>query len=239
MKAMKISILGVLSIGSAVAAFSAADKMPTKENPTTITYFDAAAGATPPDAHGATYRFIDSKDPAVADIAQFGFRTIERVGAMLVTEITRELATRETSQAVSIMHLKGLELPKPVAGQPRVTAIKRTSLMLRDPSNAPDGADVAALNKIHTQLMADEAPDRMLVQQIEQAGQPTEWRVYRSIAASQSCLACHGDPKTFRPGVKEALDLLYPEDKAVDYSAQEWRGVLRVSIVPAEAGAKK
>jgi len=87
--------------------------------------------------------------------------------------------------------------------------------------------------------MADQTPDKMLVQKIEQAGMPVEWRVYRPIAASQSCLSCHGDPKTFRPGVKEALDYLYPEDKAINYGAQEYRGVLRVSIEAAAAAPAK
>ena len=73
------------------------------------------------------------------------------------------------------------------------------------------------------------------MQKIEQPGQPVEWRVYRPIASTPACLACHGDPDKFRPGVKEALDRLYPHDKAVDYSAQEWRGVIRVSLTPAAA----
>lgn len=198
-----------------------------------VTYFDSEAVGTGPRPDGAVYTFVDAADPAVAEIAQFGYKTIDRVGGQLVSEVTRELATKEPSLAVSIMHLKRLELPKPVPGQLSVTAIKRTSLLIRNPANTPDGADQAALNRIHKQLMADQSVDKMLVQKIEQPGKPLEWRVYRPIASSQSCLACHGDPKTFRPGVKEALDAQYPEDKAVDYAAQEWRGVIRVSIAPA------
>lgn len=232
MKVTKYSVLSVLSGGLLLLGLSAADKMPLPA-PTTITYFDGETVANGPRPDGAIYTFVDSGDPAAAEIAQFGYKTIDRIGGMLISEVTHELATKETSLVVSVMHLKGLELPKPVTGQPTITAIKRTSLMLRNPSNAPDGADQAALDKIHKQLMADQLPDKMLVQRIEQTGKPVEWRVYRPIATSQSCLACHGDPKTFRPGVKEALDRQYPEDKAVDYSAHEWRGMIRVSVAPA------
>ncbi len=239
MKLMKSSILCLLSLGSLAVGLSAADPLPTSANPTKITYIDSETAATSPRPDGAVYTFVDSAEPAVAEIAKFGFNIIERIGGMLVTEVTKELATKETSLAVSVMHLKGLELPKSVAGKPTITAIKRTSLMLRDPLNAPDGADVAAMNKIHSQLMADQSPDKMLVQRIDQPGKPVEWRVYRPIASSQSCLACHGDPSTFRPGVKEALDRYYPEDKAINYASQEWRGVLRVSITPAVVAAKK
>ncbi len=231
MKVTKFSALCVVSGSLLLAGLIAAESTPPP--PSKITYLDSAAASTGPRPDGAVYTFMDSADPAVAEIATAGYKAIERIGGMLISEVNRELAAKETSLAVSVMHLKSLELPKPVAGQPKITAIKRTSLMLRSPLNAPDGADQAALDKIHKQLITGDTPDKMLVQKIEQPGKPVEWRVYRPIAASQSCLACHGDPATFRPGVKAALDQQYPEDKAIDYSAQEWRGVLRVSVAPA------
>ena len=240
MKATNFLVSSVIFAGLIPAVLSAADDLPTAANPTKVTYFDSPAVTAAAKTDGSTTAFVNPEDATAAAIGQYGYKMIERIGGMMITEVNHELANREISQAVSIMHLKSLELPKPVAGKPTVTAIKRTSLMLRDPHNAPDAADTEALEKIHKQLMADESPDKMLVQKIEKPGQPVEWRVYRPIAASQSCLACHGDPKTFKPGVKEALDSLYPEDKAIDYSAQEWRGMIRVSLTaPTPAPAKK
>ena len=236
MKAIKlltvISLLGCLVLAARSSATEAAK--PATE--TTITYLETP-NTVPAMADGSTATFVIGGDETANKIAQYGFKMIEQIGGLMIAEVNRELANREISEAVSVMHLKSMELPKPVAGRPTITAIKRTSLLIRDPLNAPDAADTAALNKIHSQLMADQLPDKMLVQKIERAGQPVEWRVYRPIGASQSCLACHGDPKTFRPGVKTALDLLYPEDKAVDYSVREWRGIIRVSMT-APAAAK-
>jgi Protein of unknown function (DUF3365) len=220
MKAGNFLVLTAFSCRILSASLSAADNPP--------------APATDP----LTYTFIDSADPSVAEIAKFGYDNIQHIGVLLITQVNHALATQETSQAVSVMHLKNLELPKPVAGQPTITAIKRTSMMLRDPRNAPDAADQAALELIHSQLTSDQTPDKMIVQRVDRPGLPVEWRVYRPIAASKSCLACHGDPKTFRPGVQEALDRLYPQDKAVDYAAQDWRGVIRVSLTAAIPAAK-
>ena len=132
-----------------------------------VTYFDSETIGNGPRPDGAVYTFVDSADPSVAEIAQFGYKAIDRIGGQLVSEVTRELAAKEPRLAVSVMHLKQLELPKPVPGQPTITAIKRTSLLIRNPANTPDGADQAALNKIHKQLMADESVDKMLVQKIE------------------------------------------------------------------------
>jgi hypothetical protein len=240
MRATKVSVGGFLALGLAAASLFAEGTPAPKTAPTKVlTYFDSASIPPGPRPDGAVYTFVDPADPAVAALAQYGFKAIDQIGGKMIAEVNRELATKETAQAVAILHLKDLQLPKPVAGQPTVTAIKRTSLMLRDPRNAPDGADAAALDKIHVQLMEDKSPDKMIVQKIEQPGHAVEWRVYRPIASTPACLACHGDPDKFRPGVKAALDQLYPQDKAVDYSAQEWRGVIRVSLAPAAPAAAK
>jgi hypothetical protein len=236
MKAInRLTVIGLLGC-LVLAARSSATEAAKPATEATITYLETP-NTVPVVSDGSTAAFVIGGDDTANKIAQYGFKMIEQIGGLMIAEVNRELANREISEAVSLLHLKSMELPKPVAGRPTITAIKRTSLLIRDPRNAPDAADTAALNKIHSQLMADQLPDKMLVQKIERAGQPVEWRVYRPIGASQSCLACHGDPKTFRPGVKAALDLLYPEDKAVDYSAREWRGIIRVSMT-APAAAK-
>jgi hypothetical protein len=195
---------------------------------------DAAKAPAPaPDKlDKATVTFVDPKDPSVAEITQTGYRAIDVVGTKLVNETTRELADKDTQQVVAILHLKDGKLPKSEPGKPKITAVKRTSLHIREKSNAPDSADRAALVKISDQLTDEGTADKVLVQKIEQDGKLVEWRVYRPIAVSKSCLACHGDPTKFAPGVREALDQQYPMDQAVDYSAQSWRGVLRVSLEP-------
>jgi hypothetical protein len=226
MKATKFTPGVVLTVGLLVAIVSA------QSGSNATTYTDSTkvpAGSKPT---GAVYTFVDPADPAAAAIAQAGYRAIDAVGQKLISETTRELATKDTKDAVAILHLKNFEMPKPVAGQPKITAVKRTSLHIRNPANTPDGADRGALLKISDQLTDEGSAAKMLVQKIEQEGKPVEWRVYRPIAASKSCLACHGDPTKFAPGVKEALDQMYPMDQATDYSAQSWRGVIRVSVEP-------
>lgn len=195
-----------------LAALSAADKAP------------ASGGGS------ANFSFVDADGANVAELAEFGSKQIERIGGMLVSEVTNELATKDTALAVGVLHLKSMELPKPVAGKPAVTAVKFTSVLVRNPLNAPDAADQAALNNIQTELDNDRPAPKILLQRIDHPGEAVEWRVYRPIAASKSCLACHGDPETFKPGVREALNRYYPEDKAVGYSPHEWRGFIRVSL---------
>lgn len=232
---MRLAAVSLLSCVTLVAGLKAAEAPATPPPHTVNGYFDDKPITGTPMGD-AKFSFVDSDDPAVAPIAKAGFNEIARVGGMMVSQVNEALVSDDIGTMVSVMHLKNLELPKPVPGKPVITAVKRTSLMLRDPHNMPDAADAAALARIHQQLMDDEKPDAMLVQRVDRPDQPTEWRVYRPIAATKSCLMCHGDPEKFKPEVKLALDRLYPQDKAVDYAAQEWRGIIRVSL--AEAAAK-
>ncbi|MDI1318980.1 MAG: DUF3365 domain-containing protein [bacterium] len=197
-----------------------------------------AADKAPASAAPSGFAFVDTAGADVAGLTEYGSKTIEQVGALLISETARELATKETALAVSVLHLKNLELPKPTAGKPTVTAIKFTSVLVRNPLNTPDAADQAALDKIQGELDNDRPAPKLLLQRVDHAGAAAEWRVYRPIAATQSCLACHGDPEKFRPGVKEALDRFYPNDKATGYSAHEWRGFIRVSLSDPTVAAK-
>lgn len=229
MQAMsRLVLTSISSCAIFAASLAAADTPPDNAQ------FFAGAKIKGTSMGDAKFAFVDRNDPAVEKIATIGYDEINRVGGLMVNQVNQSLVGDEIGVSVAAMHLKNLELPKPVAGKPAITAIKRTSLMIRDPQNAPDAADAAALELISQQLMDGEKPDSMLVQRVDRPGKPVEWRVYRPIATSKSCLVCHGDPEKFRPDVKAALDHLYPQDKAVDYQAQEYRGVIRVSLAEAK-----
>lgn len=181
------------------------------------------------------FSWADPADPTADAVGDAGERLIDRLGGSLMIEVERMLATVGPEAAVPALHLKNFTLPRPSPGQPRVTAIKLTSFRVRNPLNAPDTADLAALERIKDLLQSGLRLPRVLVQQVEHPGAPTEWRVYRPIAAAPDCLNCHGPVDSLPPGVRTSLERLYPGDRATDYFAYDWRGLLRVSY---EASAK-
>jgi len=166
---------------------------------------------------------------------------IQQVATNMTGEVQQLLATKGAEAAIDLVHLQNLKLPAAAAGKPQVITVKRTSLRVRQPTNVPDSADLAALLSIQTELMDGNSPPKLLIQQVEAAGSsPAEWRVYRPIGVSAQCLACHGPVASLSEGVRARLAKLYPEDKAVDYAPSDWRGVIRVSIVvPADTPAAK
>ena len=182
------------------------------------------------------FTWADPDDPAVAAIRQAGEDAITFIGNKLIRETSQVLAKQTADDAIDVLHLKNLTLPATGPGKPQITAVRRTSLLVRSIANAPDNADLAALISIQKEMMDGNSPPKVLVQHIPAAGSvPEEWRVYRPISVMSSCVVCHGPTDTLLPSVKAKLEKLYPEDKAVNYSLYQWRGVIRVSVAAAPA----
>ncbi len=199
--------------------------------------------AAPPDNLELQRKFtwIDAADPAAAAIRQVAEPVIQQAGYRMLSEVSRVLANQGAEAGIDQLHLKAWKFPVAAPGQPRITAVKRTSLRIRNPVNLPDNADLAALLSIQTALADGNTPPSVLVQRVEAAGPaPAEWRVYRPMITTTACLACHGPVDSLAPAVRVKLERIYPSDKATAYAANEWRGVIRVSLaVPDEAAPKK
>ncbi len=187
-----------------------------------------------------TITWIDPADPSVAAIRRIGEPTIARVGSTLIFEVERAIAEQGLAGAVDVVHLKNLPLPKPETGQPRVTAIRRTSLLIRNPDNAPDAADRAALERIKGALEDGSDVPRILVQRLDRPATPPEWRIYQPISTQPQCVKCHGPLENLQPEVRAAIVRRFPGDQAVGYPVYSWRGVIRLSLaVPESAGPVK
>ncbi len=194
----------------------------------------AADSARPGDP---TVTWIDPADPSVAAIRRTGEPVIARIGSTLIYEVERTIADKGLAGAVEVVHLKNLALPKPEPGQPRVMAIKRTSLLIRNPDNAPDAADRAALEKIKAALEEGTDVPKLLIQRLDRPDAPPEWRVYRPITTMPQCVKCHGPVESLQPEVRTSLARLFPGDLATGYPVYSWRGVIRLSLAAPESAA--
>lgn len=184
------------------------------------------------DRPAARAEFVDPSAPEVAAIRQAGETATAQLGARLVSELTTALAKGSPEAAVEVCHLKALPLTaeKP-AGQPSVVALKRISPRLRNPANAPDDAEQAALDHAAAFAAAGREVPPLLVQRIPRDGAP-EWRVYRSIVVQPACTTCHGATAAQSPALRAALQQRYPRDAALNYQAGDWRGFIRATIAP-------
>ncbi|HTL66990.1 MAG TPA: DUF3365 domain-containing protein [Lacunisphaera sp.] len=190
----------------------------------------AVAGSTP-------FIWIALDDPAAATIRRNADEIIKRVGTTLIYEVEHSIQTDGLIKTLQIAHLRDFKMPRLPANQPQLTAIKLTSLQLRNPANAPDAADRAVLTKINDALQEGDDVPPQLIQLVTPTGKPPEWRVYRPVSTMPVCIKCHGPVDSLAPEVRSYLAEHYPADKAVDYSGYQWRGLIRVSFV--ESGKAK
>lgn len=174
--------------------------------------------------------WADPADPAIAVVRQLGETVIDRASHTMVYEIERAVEEKGLVAAVDQIHLQRQVLPKSVPGQPRVTALKLTSQVLRNPANRPDSAEQAALDLINKAINDGTEVPTVLVQRLDRPAAPTEWRVYRPISTRPICLQCHGPTSELDPAVRARLAAQYPEDKAKDYAVYTWRGIIRTSL---------
>lgn len=212
--------------------------MKVRLNPVVLSLACCVLPLTAPASDSTTtpFAFVDPDDASVAEVRQLGDHTIDQAGNAMMLELRRELATKTPALAIGGLHLKNYKVPPAQAGQPAITAVHRTSLKVRNPANAPDAADRAALDLVQRQLVDGEHVSPVLVQKVEHPGQPVEWRVYRPLVVLKQCLDCHGDDGHLAPGVADTLKVFFPTDTAINYRPGEWRGMFRVSITLPPAG---
>jgi hypothetical protein len=183
--------------------------------------------------------WVDPNAPEVAEIRQWGEAATTALAKRLVGELTAALAQGGPETAVEVCHSKALPLTSAnVPEHPRISAAKRTSLKLRNPANAPDAAERAALQEVAARIARGEAPPAVLVQRIESGPEvKPEWRVYRPVAIQPACLVCHGPADTQSDALRARLRARYPRDAATGYRDGEWRGLVRVTVEAPEKRA--
>lgn len=126
--------------------------------------------------------------------------------------LQKAIAEKGFDGAVPFCNLQALTLTNTYKSDD--VLIKRVSLKFRNPGNAPDSLEREVLNK----LVAVQQPQIIRVSK-------NEVHYFKPIIMQAMCLSCHGDPKKdIQPKVKEEINRLYPDDKAIGYKEGELRG---------------
>lgn len=181
-------------------------------------------------------RPVDESSPAAsnADVAAPTEEEEEAVAAAgpaaaialtgeLMGRVSAAIAEGGPAYAIDFCSEEALPLTLSVADELGVV-IKRTSSRVRNPENAPDADERAALAYFEEQIDAGNALPEHLIRPVGD-----ETRYYRPIIVAELCTACHGPRDTLDPAVQDVLDRRYPDDQATGYSAGDFRGLIRVS----------
>ena len=112
----------------------------------------------------------------------------------------------------------------------RNMSIRRTSLRLRQPKNAPDAWELAQLQRFEERKAAGENPTAIEAGEYVELNGKKVFRYMKAIPTGPVCLNCHGGALT--PEVSAKLKELYPDDKATGFKIGDLRGAFTVTLTP-------
>ncbi len=148
----------------------------------------------------------------------------------LVGRLTQAIGEGGAPHAVEFCATEAIPLTRMVeAGLEGGLGLKRTSFRYRNPENAPDSGDEAALRYFEEAILAQGTAPAGYVQRASQ----TEYRYYKPLFVAEVCLQCHGKSEDVAEEVRQAIQSRYPGDLATGYEAGQLRGVVRITV-PAE-----
>jgi hypothetical protein len=105
--------------------------------------------------------------------------------------------------------------------------VGRTSLRTRNPNNAPDTWERAALESFDERQRAGEDPAKLEFHEIVTTNGKRELRYMKAIPTGGLCLACHGEQLDLQ--VKTRIETLYPHDQALGYKVGDIRGAFTIT----------
>jgi hypothetical protein len=163
-------------------------------------------------------------------IVAHGKKAADLLMKSLKKELFAAMGSGGLSGAINICKVRAYQITDSLAAvDDLVMDMKRTSYKFRNSDNKPDELDAKILDTYKTQDSAGKSLDKYTIAPFVRDGK-TYHRYYQPIKMQQLCLSCHGPTQKMSDEVNTFLASSYPDDKAVGYSAQDFRGLVRVTL---------
>ncbi|MHC4930882.1 MAG: Tll0287-like domain-containing protein [Planctomycetota bacterium] len=144
----------------------------------------------------------------------------------LFEELQKSLAEGPPEQAIHVCGGAAQKVTERVRREQGIT-VRRTSLRVRNPMNAPDAYEKAWLEKAQTRKDIPPQGESEVV--VAEDGHK-DLRFMRPVYLAEMCAKCHGSPQEISPAVRVSLAKRYPKDEAVGFKAGDLRGVVSVRV---------
>lgn len=108
--------------------------------------------------------------------------------------------------------------------------IRRVSLKTRNTkTGTPDTWEARQLAEFNIRAAAGMRPDQLEVYEIvTDADNKRFFRYMKALPVGEVCVVCHGTQENLSVDLKQALDKMYPGDRAIGYQPGQVRGALTV-----------
>jgi len=152
------------------------------------------------------------------EIAQATFKS-------MAGEVEKNMKEGGVSQAAPYCNAHASDLTAKMEEKFNV-AIKRTSLKLRNESNAPDEAEKGVLEQFESMLADGEKIVPFV--ELDAEGLP---HFYAPIKLKDKCVACHGViGESMKQETDSIIKVLYPNDRAVGFKEGDLRGIWSIAF---------
>ena len=107
--------------------------------------------------------------------------------------------------------------------------VRRVSQKVRNQANRADGIELQKLEQLAVLHQQKNLPSELVEIRVNPDG-TRQLHYLRPIVLMEKCQACHGPRDQIPPAVRELLARRYPDDRAVDYRAGDFRGAVSVRV---------
>lgn len=168
-------------------------------------------------------------DQEIEQYRQQGNEIVKNAGHTLSSTLTEKMKEGGIEKAIGFCNQSALPITRKVSSSHGVE-IKRTSLKLRNPENAPDEDEIQILKEFERQKA--EGQEVVAVVNLDSNGTP---RYYEPIFIEKKCLMCHGQRDTeLSRAVDSLIKSKYPGDLATGYRENDLRGMWSIAFSTAE-----
>lgn len=145
---------------------------------------------------------------------------------MLKTDLMRALKTHSPEDSINACNQSAPMISQALF-EKYGWKIGRTSLKLRNQSNAPDAWEKKVLEEFKERRSDGEAIQDLTFSEVANVDGVPRFRYMKAIPTMHICLNCHGE--NLSKSLKTKLKNTYPHDKAVDFKFGEIRGAFSIS----------
>ncbi len=164
------------------------------------------------------------------EIVPIGNKISGELLATLKTELQSAIKEGGISKAIEVCNLKAIPLTEMITNtSDRIVSVKRTTYKFRNPHNAPNEFEMLALDYFQEQIESGNILPEYYTQKINQ-GDTSYFYFFKPLMVGNICLACHGDYEMMTPDIKDQMAKDYPDDRAINYSEGDFRGLVSVII---------
>ena len=174
-----------------------------------------------PQAHSS--EIAKQPDPRVIEARAI----VKEFATELMSRLKTAMATGGPTKAIQTCKLAAPEVASKLSSKHK-WQIGRTSLIIRNPANAPDAWEEKVLKDFEKRKQAGEAISSIEYAETTGTKDHQNFRYMKAIPTKDLCLTCHSTGLT--ESVKGTLAELYPQDTATGFSNGDIRGAFTFSL---------